>query len=366
MSGMIDEKKLEKICSACGISSFEQEIGEILQREFEELGLTCSRDGLGSVIAVKCEGQPGPKVMVAAHMDEVGFMVEEIDENGFLKLRPVGSWWSHMVLGQWYTVVTRGGRKYSALMGSMATHGLADEVKKKTVSMEDIYLDLGVKDREGALSLGIASGDMVVPWSHFEIMNDPNYVSCKAFDDRIGNYIMTEVARRLEGTEHVPLYLANTAQEEPGLRGARTAVESICPDLAFAIDTTLAGDTPMNHNICSLGGGVVLSMIDSNSIAPRKLVRYVETVCEKHHIACQYAVFNKGGTDSGNIHKAFAGVINMTLSIPIRYMHTNHSMIHLEDVEGCIRLLCELIKDMKEETFRELLDYQEGSVCMGS
>ncbi len=352
---MINLVKLERICGAPGISSFEQEIGRILEEEYTSLGFACEKDRLGSVVADKCKDQPGPKMMVAAHMDEVGFMVEEIDENGFLKVRPIGSWWIHLILGQWYTVVTKDNRQYPALMGSMATHGLPAEIKNKTVKMEDAYLDLGAGSQEEVRSLGVAVGDMVSPWTHFEVMQNPKYVSCKAFDDRIGNYIMLEAAKELRGETHTPLYLANTVQEEPGLRGARTAVEWVHPDIAFAIDTTLAGDTPANHNICALGKGVVLSMIDSNSIAPRKLVKYVEGICKKHHIDYQYAVFNKGGTDSGNIHKAFDGVLNMTLSIPIRYMHTNHSMIHTDDVEACIRLVCEIAKDMDAEVFESLL-----------
>lgn len=351
---MIDLEKLNKICSVCGISSFEQEIGDVLAAEYAKLSLSCTKDGLGSVTAHKCTDQKGPGIMIAAHMDEVGFMIKSIDENGFLKVQPVGSWWSHMVPGQWYTIVTKENKKYNALMGSMATHGLPEEIRNRTVKMEDVYLDLGVADRQEVLDLGIAVGDMVAPWSHFEVMNNPKYISGKAFDDRIGNYIMLEAAKRLQNHVHAPLYLANTVQEEPGLRGARTATEMVHPDIAFAIDTTLAGDTPVNHNICSLGKGVVLSMIDSNSIAPRGLVRYVESVCEKHGIRYQYAVFNKGGTDSGNIHKSFEGILNMTLSVPIRYMHTNHSVIHTDDVEACICLICELVKDISEKVYREI------------
>lgn len=354
---MINLEKLDKICSAYGISSFEQEIGNILEEEYKALNLPCERDGLGSVIASKCTNHSGPKMMVAAHMDEVGFMVKSIDDHGFIKVQTIGSWWSHMVLGQWYTIVTRDKREYHALMGSMATHGLPAETRNKTVSIEDVYLDLGVGSKQEALDLGIQVGDMVAPLAHFEVMNNQKYISCKAFDDRIGNYIMIEAAKRLEKEEHTPLYLANTVQEEPGLRGARTAVETVHPDIAFAIDTTLAGDTPMNHNICSLGKGVVLSMIDSNSIAPRGLVRYVESICKKNDIEHQYAIFNMGGTDSGNIHKAFEGVVNMTLSIPIRYMHTNHSIIHADDVGACIRLICELAKDMNEKVYGEILEY---------
>lgn len=354
---MFNLENLKKISSAAGISSFEAEVSAILEEEYQALGLSCVKDGIGSLIAEKCMDEAGPKLMVAAHMDEVGFMIREITEEGFLRVQPVGSWWSHMVLGQWYTVVTREGMKYSALMGSMATHGLPAEERGKTIDMEKVYLDLGVADRAQVQALGIAVGDMVVPQPHFEVMNNPKYLSCKAFDDRIGNFIMIEAAKRLQGVKHAPLYLANTVQEEPGLRGARTATEVAHPDIAFAIDTTLAGDTPLNSNICALGNGVVLSMIDSNSIAPRGLVRFVEAVCEKHHIDYQYAVFNKGGTDSGNIHKAFEGIINMTLSIPIRYMHTNHSIIHADDVEACITLICALIREIDQNAYEQILEY---------
>lgn len=354
---MIDLDKLEKIASAAGISSFEEEIAGILEADYKSLGLHCVKDGLGSLIAEKCTDQTGPKVMIAAHMDEVGFMVKEITDEGFLRVQPVGSWWSHMVLGQWYTVVTGEGKRLPALMGSMATHGLPLEERNKTIDMERVYLDLGVSGKEEALALGVQVGDMVVPWAHFEVMNNQDYISCKAFDDRIGSFIMVEAAKRLRDEKHAPLYFANTVQEEPGLRGARTATEVTHPDIAFAIDTTLAGDTPLNHNICALGKGVVLSMIDSNSIAPRSLVRFVEEVCEKNNIPYQYAVFNKGGTDSGNIHKAFEGILNMTLSIPIRYMHTNHSIIHAKDVEACIALVCALVREIDEAAYEQLLEY---------
>ncbi len=361
---MINIEKLKEIAGVGGISSCEQEIAEILAEEYRSLGLSCRRDGLGSLIAEKCTDRKGPKMMVAAHMDEVGFMVREIDEQGFIRLQAIGSWWSHMVLGQWYTIITAEHKRYNALMGSKATHGLPAEVKNKTVSLEDIYLDLGAGSRQEVLELGVSIGDMVVPMAHFEVMNNPDYLSCKAFDDRIGNFIMIEVAQRLMDTVHTPLYFANTVQEEPGLRGARTATETVHPDIAFAIDTTLAGDTPMDHNICALGKGVVLSMIDSNSIAPRGLVRFVESVCRKNDIRYQYAVFNKGGTDSGNIHKAFEGVLSMTLSIPIRYMHTNHSIIHKKDVEACIRLICGLAREMDEKVYEKIWKEQEGYLCM--
>ena len=352
---MTDWKLMEEIACAPGISSCEEEVAQIIKNAYNELNIPTSYDGLGSLVGYKDVENKALKIMIAAHMDEVGFMVKDITDEGFIHVQPIGSWWSHMVLGQWYTIITKDKKRYNALMGSMATHGLPMEARNKTVNIADVYLDLGVKDKQAVLDMGIAIGDMVVPWARFERMNNPKYISCKAFDDRIGNYIMIEVARRLKNINHEALYLANTIQEEPGLRGARTATHVVHPDIAFAIDTTLAGDTPMNRNICKLGGGVVLSMIDSNSIAPRKLVNYVEKIAKENNIKYQYAVFNKGGTDSGNIHKTYGGIVNMTLSIPIRYMHTNHSIVHEDDVENCIELLCALVKDLNIEKYESLL-----------
>ena len=352
---MTDWKLMEEIASAPGISSCEEEVAKIIKNAYNVLNIPTAYDGLGSLVGYKDVVDKNLKIMIAAHMDEVGFMVKEITDEGFIHVQPIGSWWSHMVLGQWYTIVTKDKKRYNALMGSMATHGLPMEARNKTVNIADVYLDLGVSNKQKVLDMGIAIGDMVISWARFERMNDPKYISCKAFDDRVGNYIMIEVARRLKGIKHEALYLANTIQEEPGLRGARTATHVVHPDIAFAIDTTLAGDTPMNRNICKLGGGVVLSTIDSNSIAPRKLVNYVEKIAKENDIKYQYAVFNKGGTDSGNIHKTYEGIINMTLSIPIRYMHTNHSIIHEDDVENCIELLCALVKDLNLEKYENLM-----------
>lgn len=345
---------LDKISSAAGISGYEDEVSDIVKSEYQKLNLKYYQDGIGSVVGEKCTDENGPKVMIAAHMDEVGFIVKSIDEQGFIRLQPIGSWWSHMLPGQWFKVVNRKGEQFFGLMGSRATHGLPQDLRSKTMDISELYLDMGVENKQQLVDLGIEEGNMVVPMPHFQIMNHTDRVVNKAFDDRVGTYIMIEVAKALENKKHTPLYLANTVQEEPGLRGARTATDCVRPDICFAIDTTLAGDTPLDSNICRLGDGVVLSMIDSNSIAPRKLVAYVEDICKKYDIKHQYAVFNKGGTDSGNIHKTNAGVINMTLSIPIRYMHTNSSMISMEDVENCIILLTKLVEEINDEVFDQV------------
>ncbi len=350
---------LQEISCAKGISSFEEGVAGIIKEKIENYCDEVIYDGLGSIIGCQNIHHAGPKLMIATHMDEVGFIVKSIDAQGFIKLQMFGGFWSHMLPGQLFDVITKDGKTFTGIMGSMASHGLPKNLKEKVIPFDDLYLDMGVSSAEELAELGIEVGNMVVPNSEFARMANPNYIRCKAFDNRIGVMIGIEAIKRLYGQEHGPLYFASTVQEEPGLRGARTATHVSEPDLAIAIDTTLAGDTPLNKNICALGKGVSLSMIDSNSIAHRGLVLYIEELAKKHQIPFQYSVFNGGGTDSGNIHKSFGGVVNMTLSIPIRYMHTNHSIIHLDDVEACIDLLVELFKAMNQKTFNQICDEEE-------
>lgn len=348
---MIDLEILKTLSEAAGISSCEEAVCSQLETYMQPYVDRVIHDGLGSVIGIKGDDETGPKTMLATHADEVGFFVKEIEASGTLRLMPVGSWWTHMLLGHDFKVITQDGRQIKGFIGSPATHGMPSEQRAKTLAMEAIYLDLGVADKKEAEALGIRIGDMVVPDTNFRVMNNPNYLAGKAFDNRASCAVGLYVLERLKGKKHVPLSFACTVQEEPGLRGARTSTDLMHPELAFAIDTTLAGDTPANTNSCKLGGGVVISMLDSNTVYHRGLIRYVEKVCKEQGIPYQYAVFNGGGTDSGNIHKSFEGIVNMTLSIPIRYMHTNQSIIHKQDLEACVDLLTYILCTMDQQTF---------------
>ena len=345
---------LRDITMANSISSFEEGVAGIIKDKVEDYSDEIIYDGLGSIIACQNIKSDGPRLGIATHMDEVGFIVRSIDERGFIKLQMFGGFWSHMLPDQMFKVITREGKCFTGIMGSVASHGLSKELKEKVIPFDDLYLDMGVSSAKELEDLGVRVGDMVVPDSEFDHMANPKYLRCKAFDNRIGVMVGIEVLKRLHQKDHAPIYFACTVQEEPGLRGARTATHITAPDLCIAIDTTLAGDTPLNDNITRLGGGVSLSMIDSVSIAHRGLVKYVEKLAKEKNIPFQYSVFNGGGTDSGNIHKSLAGVINMTLSIPIRYMHTNRSIIHTDDVEACIDLLSELFMTLDNATFNQI------------
>lgn len=357
---MNTEALLKELAEAPGISSHEQLPAGIMTSYLQPLSDRVYQDELGSVIGVRNENAEGIKVQFAAHMDEVGFCIKSIDENGYLRMQPIGSMWTHVLLGQRVDVVTDDQRIITGVIGSPASHGLSKEVRERTMDMNDLYLDIGASSKEQVLQTGVLPGTMVVPHGSFTHLIDRNLIMCKAFDDRAGCAAELLAFEKLQNRYHSPLYCAGTIQEEPGLRGARTATDVIHADLSLAVDTTVAGDTPADHNTCRLGGGVVLSMIDSNTIAHRGLIRYAEKTARDNHIPFQYAVFKGGGTDSGNIHKSFEGIMAMTLSIPIRYMHTMQSIINIKDVEACADLMTEMTCSMTQDRYQKLLNGWEA------
>lgn len=342
-------KLLEELSNVRAISSRERHMLDYLKGKLTNYRI----DGLNSVIAwPEQEVATWPKLMFCTHQDEVGFIVEEICGR-FLRLHAVGSVWPHLVLGQLFTLETSKGQVLTGVISSPSSHAMPDALKKYTVSGDKIYLDLGI-NAEDVQKLGISVGDMCCPQARYTTLANPNYVLNKAFDDRSGCYVGLEVLQ--QNIEHMNnLYWAFASQEEPGLRGARTVTDVVRPDLAFALDATLAGDTPFDDNGVTLGGGVILCCIDSNTLPNRCLLRWVEGLCQKNNIKYQYSVFNKGGTDSGNIHKSLGGIVNMSLGIPARYMHSNHSVVHKEDLQACIDLCSLIIKEFKPNTLEEIL-----------
>ena len=353
----MDLAKFKSISNIPGLSSFESSVVKKIENDLKFKKLEFQKDGLGSLITIKkTDFSDKPiKLMFATHIDEIGFIVEDFKGN-FLKLSPVGSTWTHLVVGQIYQLINKHGQRYFGVISSPATHGRTAEDKSRTLKTNELYLDLGI-EKNDIERLNIEIGDEVVPYSpDINLANDKFFMS-KAIDNRISAYVGQEILAN-EIRNKNDLYWAFTVQEEPGLRGARTVTDIVKPDVAFAIDTTLAGDTVFDKNSVTLGSGVVLSFIDSNSIAHRGLMRWVENLCEKNNINYQYAVFNKGGTDSGNIHKSLNGIINMSLSIPVRYMHTNHTLANTEDVDNCIKLVKTIVETLDEKELLKIKDLQ--------
>lgn len=341
----IDLQMLKELSEADGISGCEKEVSRVVKKYFDKYADKVMYDNLGSIIGLKKGNKNGLKIMIAGHMDEVGFLVRDIDDNGYIKILPVGGWWGHVLPSQEMTITTSAGKKIIGIVGSRAPHGMPTKEKEKVVKPIDLFIDLGVSTKKEAEELEIQIGDMITPNVKFGIMNNPDYLAGKAWDDRIGVAVAIDVLKELQETNHdANIYAVGTVQEEVGLRGARTSAHIINPDIAFALDVTTAMDTPADKGEIKLGRGVILSVLDSTSLAHRGLLNKVEEICKELGMDVNYDFMTAGGTDAGNIHKTFEGVVTMTLSIPTRYMHSPRLIIHRKDYIETVKVIAEFCK----------------------
>ena len=347
---------LKDISEVNGISGNEKEVSKVFERYAAPYADHIDHDQLGCVFAYQKGEENQPTVMICGHMDEVGFLVSRIEDSGMLRLHPVGGWWNHVVLAEIMTVKTRDGREYKGVVGAQPPHGLPPEMRAKVMETKDLYLDLGVTDKKMVEDLGIRIGDTVTPYTEFRVLNDGKTLLGKAWDDRIGMAIGLEVLRNLKESGHKANYVAvGTVQEEVGLRGARTAAYHVHPDIAFATDVTMSYDLPGSPNSPSkLGSGVALSVMDGSVIAHRGLFDFVEKIAKEKGIKYTYDMLTAGGTDSGEIHKQFDGIINMTISLPCRYFHSHVSLIHIDDFRAAVDLMTEVVKAIDANVLQEL------------
>ena len=348
-------KLLKDLTEAKGISGDEKEVSRVVKNYLQGYVDEFDYDNLGSIIAIK-KGQQDLKLMFSGHIDEVGFIVSHIEENGFLRMNPVGGWWGHVVPAHKVSVKTMDDKVYYGIIGSIPPHGMKQDVRNKVMEIKDMYVDLGVKDKKEVLDLGINVGDSIIPYTEFMVMNNPDYVCSKAFDDRIGAAVIVEVLSNLKGKKTAAsIYGVGSVQEEVGLRGARTAAYKINPDIAIAIDVTLSHDVPnVQKTDCKLGNGIALSLMDSSVIANRGLFKILRNICQEKNIPFTYDCMSAGGTDSGEISKSRDGVINMTLSLPCRYFHSHYSIVSLTDYNACVDLLTEFALRLDSNMLEEI------------
>lgn len=348
---------LKELALAPGVSGFESAVKKVL---FDKLGDICERDydGIGSVIFTLKEQHTGSKVMIAAHMDEVGFMVKNITPEGYLKFTCIGGWWDQVLLGQRVTVLTKSG-EVPGLIGSKPPHILPPDERKKPVERKDMYIDVGAKDKQEAEEVfGISLGDAIVPAGEFIVMKNPDYLMAKAWDNRIGCAMMAEAMRRMAKVEHTcRIYGVGTVQEEVGLRGAQTSAAKIMPDIGLVVDTCVAGDVPgVSDDLApgKLGGGIGITIYDASMIPSTALRDYAIAIAKKHDIPYQLVFTEGGGTDGGRIHLAHSGVPTLVLSIATRYLHSHYSIIHRKDYEAGVALLCAMLTDLNDDIVKEI------------
>lgn len=349
---------LKSLSELNGVSGFEYHVASFIRQRIEPYVDEIQFDGLGSLIAIKKGTHPTLKLMVAAHMDEVGFLISQIEDSGFLRLTPVGGWWSHVLLAQVMTITTREGKTYDGVIGARPPHGMSADSRQKVIELKDMYVDLGFSSKKEVEVKGIRIGDMVTPKTEAMIMNDSDIIMGKAWDNRVSCGVLIELLRRLSQVKtEATLVAAFTVQEEVGLRGAKTSTYQIKPDIGFALDVTLSHDLPgAPKQDTRLGQGLALSILDASAIAHRGLVIDVERVATAHQIPFTYDLMPAGGSDAGELQKAFSGVPTMTLSLPCRYYHSHTSMIHLNDVETVTQFLDHYVRQLSSSTLKILHD----------
>lgn len=349
---------LKAISEVPGPSGFERRVRELMTAR---LGGKCEvlEDRIGSVIFKKAGMAESPRIMLAAHMDEIGFLVKTITKEGYLKFVPLGGWWEQVMLGQRVTVMSRSG-DIPGVIGSKPPHVLSAEERKKLVQKKEMYIDIGAADRQDAEErLGVTPGTPAVPFAPFVPMANPDFLMGKAWDDRAGCAVLADVIERLGSVAHPnTVFGVGTVQEEVGCRGAKTSADVIGPHVAIAVDTCIAGDTPElseDQASAKLGAGVAVCIYDASLIPHVKLRDFVLETAKSAGIPYQLEFSEGGGTDGGRIHLHAQGVPSIVISLPTRYIHSHNGIIHRRDYESAVGLIVELVKRLDGEKLQELL-----------
>ncbi len=348
------ESLLAELTDAYGPPGHEGEITKIFEKHVKDYA-DVQYDKMGSIIAARKGTADNPRVMVAGHCDEIGFMVSEITKSGFIKFIPLGGWWGHVALAQRVMVLGKKG-PIPGVIGSTPPHILEPEARKKVLDVTDMYIDCGVRGKYDITSkLGIRVGDVIVPDSKFTVMANKEMYMAKAIDNRYGCAVAIEVMWKLAKAKHPnTLYSVGTVQEEVGLRGAGTAAWQIDPDLAIIVDTGIARDTPgiSGEPVEKLGEGVSILTLDGSMIPNTRFKNWVLDTADKLKIKYHLTTMRMGGTDGGRIHMARTGVPAIVIGAPVRYIHGHNAIICRKDYDTSIKLITELVKKLDAKTVK--------------
>ena len=326
-----------ELTETSGAPGYEDRIRDIVRREFEGTVDEVRTDAMGNVVGtIEGSERPEYEVVVAAHMDEIGFMVRNITDEGFLQVDALGGWDARILRAQRVTVHTDDG-DITGVIGSPPPHTLDESELDDEDTVDDIYIDLGMSGE--AVDDLVSKGDIVTMDQDTERVGET--ITGKAIDDRVCVYTMLQAAQRI--TPAVTVHFAATVQEEVGLRGATALGVDLDPDLAIALDTTVANDVPQIDDeadyVTKLGDGVGIKLKDSSVITNPKVHKRLETVAETEGIAHQLEVLPSGGTDTAGFQNTAGAKPVGALSIPTRYLHTPTEMAHADDVVAMVDLL---------------------------
>jgi putative aminopeptidase FrvX len=350
---------LKELSDSFGPSGFERETAAIVKREAQRYADEIMFDKLGSVIAKKRGTADAPKILLAGHMDEVGFVVTGIDQQtGFVTFNQLGGWFDQVLLGHRVTIRTVRG-DVPGVIAAKPPHLLSAEEREKVVKKDSMFIDVGSTSREVTENeLGVRVGDPVAPYAKFSTTRGGKVAIGKAFDDRVGTFVGLEVLRRLkvEGKGHPnTVYVAGTVQEEVGLRGASTVGNVVEPDLAFALEVDIAGDVPgikKNEAPASMGKGPSVLAYDATMIPNQAFKQFVIDTAEKEGIPYQLSVVVAGGTDAGKFHVVRAGAPAIVIGVPTRHIHSHAAIVDLSDIDNAVKLVLALIRKLDAATIK--------------
>lgn len=326
---MINRDLLKRLLETFGPSGHEETIREVIKEEIKDYADEIKVDALGNLIAIK-RGN-GKKIMVASHMDEIGIMVTNIDENGFLRFTNIGG-------------VSPSISLYQRVMfadGTMGVVGMEELDDMKDLALDKMFIDIGASSKEEAMKK-VNIGDVACFYAPF--VQDGDYIMAKSMDDRIGCYVAIEALKALKDCPN-EVYFVFTVQEEVGLRGAKTAAYGIDPDMGIAIDVTATGDTPKAKPMdVKMGKGTAIKIKDNSVLAHPTVKNLMIETAKENNIPYQLEILEFGGTDSGAIHLTKSGVPSGVISVPCRYVHSPSEMVSVKDVESSIELLVKVLQ----------------------
>jgi tetrahedral aminopeptidase len=343
---MINVSLLKKICEIPGAPGFEQRIRQFVLQEVAPFADEVTVDNMGSIIAVK-KGKNAKKVMVAAHLDEISFIVTHIDDDGFLRIHTLGGFDPKTLTAQ--RVIVHGRKDVIGVMGSKPIHIMKPEERNKAPQIQDYFVDVGMKKEE--VEKIISVGDPIT--RERELIEMGDCVNSKSIDNRVSVFILLEALRELKDVElPYDVYGVFTVQEEVGIRGAVSASHRIDPEFGIAIDTTIAFDVPSaqpHEMVTSLGHGAAIKIMDSGVISDYRMVNFLKDLAKKHAIKWQPEILTGGATDAYGMQRSGKhGAITGAISIPTRHIHSVIEMAHKEDIRHCIDLLKASLLEMDQ------------------
>ena len=346
------ETLLKALTEAHGVPGYEGEVRAVLHPYLKPLG-ALEQDKIGSLICRQNGAAESPRVMLAGHMDEIGFMVKHVTKEGFLKFLPLGGWFDQVLLGQRVVIKTSQG-DVVGVIGAKPPHLLPPDDRKKIVEKKDMYIDIGATSDQEVEAAGVRVGDSVVPQASFRVLANPKTYLSKAFDDRVGCALVVQALTELQKTGHPnTVYGVTTVMEEVGLRGATTSVDLVNPDVAIILESDIAGDVPgikEEESSVKLGKGPTVVLFDARMIPNLRLRDLVIDTAKELGLPLQMSAIEGGATDGAAIHLHKGGVPTVVLGVAARHIHSHSAIIHRDDFDNALKLLTAIVRKLDAAT----------------